>query len=123
MKQFVFQVSMTAIRSDAQLETQAVGIFPKNAKMPSSCEQDWVRGGAGIRRGTLVILRNHHDGFHHLFFQFLWVEKGLESPCNLPPFSTSGLSSDVDQFRDLTQGCNSISACDASVESFAYWKS
>lgn len=41
----------------------------------------------------------------------LWVEKGLESPCTLPPLSTSGphvaprshgVLSDVDQFRDLT---------------------
>lgn len=54
------------------------------------------------------------------------MEKGLESPCTLPPLSTSGprvaprshgVPSDVDQFRDLT-----LTAATPSLLVMPVWK-
>lgn len=66
---------MAAVRSGVQLEAQArLTSSQMNAKIPSSCEQHGVRGRAGERVGTLMMLRDHLGrGGSIICFPSLWL--------------------------------------------------
>lgn len=55
-----------------------LAFYQMDAKVPSFCEQGRVRGRATERAGTLVMLRDHIDGVHHLLSQFVASPLGGE---------------------------------------------